>query len=247
MRLEKLLLLTASAREGGGELPLPVMVIIAMLCLMLPYLIRVKTGKSITEWLSFTAARDWIWSKIPFLQTDEEKAAAREKAKSKNAVSVSKQYGQKERSQAASSSAAASTQAQQVLSKKPEKAATNGMMQFVSDMLTFTRRRKLFVILPGNFMHDGKTAELTMLVITRARAVGVLCYASIGDVHCRKDGGAWTCSELSTGCAIAYGRTRAEALEKARPYFDQVCMRITEDKMQSIRRMISAAYKGGAA
>lgn len=62
-----------------------------------------------------------------------------------------------------------------------------------------------------------------------------------------KSGGAWTCTELSTGCAIAYGRTRAEALEKARPYFDQVCMRITEDKMQSIRRMISAAYKGGAA
>lgn len=62
-----------------------------------------------------------------------------------------------------------------------------------------------------------------------------------------KSGGAWTCSELSTGCAITYGRTRAEALEKARPYFDQVCMRITEDKMQSIRRMINAAYKGGAA
>ena len=212
MGLERLFLLTAAAQEGGGELPLPVMVMIAMLCLMLPYLIRVKTGKSITEWLSFSAARDWIWSKIPFLQTDEEKAAAREKAKSKNAVSVSKQYGQKGRSQVASSSAASATQAQKVLSKKPEKAATNGMMQFVSDMLTFTRRRKLFVILPGNFMHDGKTAELTMLVITRARAVGVLCYASIGEVHCRKDGGAWT--EVRDGKTTSLGPLCTKAKEQ---------------------------------
>ena len=48
--LMRLYLLTA-AQERRGDPPLPVMVIIAMLLLMLPYLIRVKTGRSITEWL----------------------------------------------------------------------------------------------------------------------------------------------------------------------------------------------------
>ena len=62
-----------------------------------------------------------------------------------------------------------------------------------------------------------------------------------------KSDGAWTCSELSTGCAITYGRTRAEALEKARPYFDRVCKLILDEKMQPVRRMITAAYNGGAA
>lgn len=190
MGLERLFLLTAATQEGGGELPLPVMVIIAMLLLFLPYLIRVKTGKSVTEWLSFTAARDWIWSKIPFLQTKEEKEAAREKAKSKNAVASVRQYGQKGKS-AAGTSGGSATQAQKVLSKKPEKAASNGMMQFVSDALNYTRRKKLFLILPGNVQFRDQTASLTLLIVTRARVIGVLCYASLGSVHCRKDGGAW--------------------------------------------------------
>lgn len=62
-----------------------------------------------------------------------------------------------------------------------------------------------------------------------------------------KSGGAWTCTELSTGCAIAYGRTRADALEKARPHFDEVCLKIIDEKMRGLREMISAAYKGATA
>ena len=59
-----------------------------------------------------------------------------------------------------------------------------------------------------------------------------------------KNGAVWTCTELSTGCAITQGRTRADALEKARPYFDKVCKMIINDKMRPLRDMISAAYAG---
>lgn len=52
----------------------------------------------------------------------------------------------------------------------------------------------------------------------------------------------WTCTELSTGCKIADGTTRADALENARPYFDMVCKRITDEKLQGLRGIISAAY-----
>ena len=202
----RLYLLTA-AQERSGDPPLPVMVIIAMLLLMLPYLIRVKTGRSITEWLSFSAARDWIWSKLPFGKDEKKKGTAAETAKSRNAVAVSKNFGQKGKN------GSSQTQAQRVLDKKPEKAASNGMMQFVSDALNYTRRKKLFLILPGNVQYQEQTAELTMLVVTRARVIGVLCYAGTGRVHCRKDGGAWQetrgnkTTSLGPLCTIAREQT----------------------------------------
>lgn len=57
----------------------------------------------------------------------------------------------------------------------------------------------------------------------------------------------WTCTELSTGCKIAEGRTRADALENARPLFDKVCETIIRDDMRRLRDMIETAYKAGAA
>ena len=56
----------------------------------------------------------------------------------------------------------------------------------------------------------------------------------------------WTCTELSTGCKIADGRTRADALENARPLFDKVCKKIISDDMRPIREMIDLAYKAAA-
>lgn len=59
-----------------------------------------------------------------------------------------------------------------------------------------------------------------------------------------KTGAVWTVSELSTGCKITDGRTRAEAMENARPHLDRVRKLITEKYMQTARDTISAAYAG---
>ena len=52
--------LSASAREDAGGLSLPVMTIIAMLLLMLPYLIRRYSGRSVTELLRPSALLNGI-------------------------------------------------------------------------------------------------------------------------------------------------------------------------------------------
>lgn len=62
-----------------------------------------------------------------------------------------------------------------------------------------------------------------------------------------KSGAVWICSELSTGCRIAEGKTRAAALDNARQYFDLVCKRILDNDMKRLRDMITAAYKASAA
>lgn len=59
-----------------------------------------------------------------------------------------------------------------------------------------------------------------------------------------KNGATWTVTELSTGCKITEGRTRADAMENARPYLDRVRKLITETYMQAARDTISAAYAG---
>lgn len=52
----------------------------------------------------------------------------------------------------------------------------------------------------------------------------------------------WTVTELSTGCKITEGRTRADAYENARPHLDEIRMKITDKKMEKLRGIISAAY-----
>lgn len=59
-----------------------------------------------------------------------------------------------------------------------------------------------------------------------------------------KTGTTWTVTELSTGCKITEGRTRADAMENARPYLDKVRKMITENYMQTARDTINAAYAG---
>ena len=59
-----------------------------------------------------------------------------------------------------------------------------------------------------------------------------------------KTGTTWTVTELSTGLKITDGRTRADAMENARPWLDKAKMMILDKRMQAARDMISAAYAG---
>lgn len=55
--------------------------------------------------------------------------------------------------------------------------------------------------------------------------------------------GNWIVSELSTGVKIIEGRTRKEAIERAKPYLQQTKELIsTRERLKKAREVIKAAY-----
>lgn len=62
-------------------------------------------------------------------------------------------------------------------------------------------------------------------------------------LHRWDNSGNWIVSELSTGVKIIEGRTRKEAIEKARPYFEMTKKLInTRKQLKKAREVIKAAY-----
>lgn len=94
------------------------------------------------------------------------------------------------------------------------------------------KKTKFYILV----MENGKTA-------TR-RVDGYADYICGLPIGLHKTAAGWTVSELSTGLAIRTGRTRAAALENARPLFDRVSENLLSDKFVKARKVISAAYAG---
>ncbi len=169
--MEPNLLLTVSEDSG---LSVPAMTVIALLLLMLPYLIRRYTGKSVTEWVRLSVIIDGIQSAADRVRfalfgktpPGEDAGAFAEKKKKQPAAAV------------------------------PEKSRSAGSVQseylrFIADAVNFGRRNKLFTIVPGNLRCGEEEADLTMIIVTHARVIGVMAIPSEGEITCAKNGTAW--------------------------------------------------------
>jgi len=169
-------LLSAPAR--GGSVGLPAMTIVAMLLLMLPYLIKRYSGRSVTELLRFSALLDGMVRLAETLR-----GALHIGPKRGDAASAAlSRMREADALRAAENRAAESDRSR---AKHRAESARNDYLKALSELLTFARRNRLFAVVPGNLAHQGRTAELDALVVTRARVVGVLTYSFGGTIECR--------------------------------------------------------------
>ena len=173
--------ISAAAREDAGGLSLPAMTIIAMLLLMLPYLIRRYSGKSVTELLRPSVLMDGAERLFGALRG-----------------ALLALFGLRCADRAAPPAArpsAETTQSGADGSRRRAANARNDYLKTMSDLLTFARRNRLFAIIPGNLAYQGRTAELDALLVTRARVVGILTYSYGGTIACGTDGKDWTVTD----------------------------------------------------
>ena len=170
--MHHLLLLTEMSTESApasssGDLPMPLMITIIILCLSLPYLIKRRTGKSLDEWLrSFTLLER-------LAKRSEKKKAAQEGGKGSTGKDAVSEAAEKKNA------------------KQEAKQARNNLMRFIMDVMNLGRRKKLFTIVPGSVRCGKETADLSMLLITRVRVIGISCYPLDGTIHCQPDGKQW--------------------------------------------------------
>lgn len=61
--------------------------------------------------------------------------------------------------------------------RKEQRDAQNDWMWFLKQLLDFARKNGLFLFVPGNIEWGGKSLDLTMILITRARTIGLTCLA----------------------------------------------------------------------
>ncbi len=199
--MDHVLLLAAQQGENSG-IPLPVMTIIALLLLMLPYLIRRYTGRSVTEWLrpsvifgAFERGADRVRSALfgnkagllgKKLGLDPEKVG---EAKAGPDGLTDKERADQE--------AAAVRAEEKARSARKQRAGSvqNDYLQTISRILTFARKNALFAIIPGNLAYQGKTADLTAILVTRSRVVGIMAYSFDGRILCRRDEENWQVQE----------------------------------------------------
>jgi hypothetical protein len=181
--------------EDSGLSP-AVMTIIALLLLMLPYLIRRYTGRSVTdlvhlpvlfEGLERLADRFRNLVRRPFGTKSGE--GKRSDGKGKTASEAGPDPAKEERKNR--SLEVKREYREKTLEKHRAGNVKNDYLQTVSRLLTFGRKKRLFTIFPGNLQHDGKTADLMAILVTRARVIGINAYGFDQTVHCRKDNGAW--------------------------------------------------------
>lgn len=192
--------ISASAREDAGGLSLPVMTIIAMLLLMLPYLIRRYSGKSVTELLRlstltdgvdrlFGALRGALLALFGLRRADRAEPPAR-----RAVAGAAKSETDGGRRRAAN--------------------ARNDYLRAMSDLLTFARRNRLFAIVPGNLACQDGTAELDALVVTRARVVGILAYSFGGTIACGAGGEDWTVTDGEGTRRLESPKRKADAQDE---------------------------------
>ena len=192
-----MMILLSAAREDSGGLSLPAMTIIAMLLLMLPYLIKRYTGHSVTELLRLSS----------LIRGMESVAASARRTL----------FGKKDRTD--SGSAAERTKKHAAKKLQPDEAARqntlqkqragnirNDYLQAISEILNFARKNRLFTIIPGNVESGGETADLAVILVTKARAVGIAAYGFDGKILCRKDAEEWQQQEApqtrKIGCLV---------------------------------------------
>lgn len=187
--------LSASAREDAGGLSLPVMTIIAMLLLMLPYLIRRYSGRSVTELLRPSALLNGIDNLAARLRG---RLFGRGKAQRGGAELSRPREAENERSRA----------------RRRAENARNDYLKALSELLAFTRKNHLFAVVPGNLAYQGKTAELDALIVTRAKIVGILAYSFGGTIECRSDGEDWQVTDEEGARALGSPVREADAQDE---------------------------------
>ena len=163
---ERLLL---SVKPASGDLPLPVMTIIALLLLVLPYLIYRYTGKSVTDYLRLS---------VLIRKINELGDRLRGALTGKKTVPV-----EREKKVLPGSTPSG------VQSRKKNYAQAD-YLRFISRLLDYARKNRLFAIVPGNIRQGGKTAEFAALLVTKKRVIGIMAYAYDGEISCR-EGGQW--------------------------------------------------------
>ena len=184
-----------TGNENTGLSP-AAMTIIALLLLMLPYLIKRYTGRSVTDLL-----------RLPVLLEGLERLADkfRNLVRRPFGTGGGPQGHADERGKAAADSGKALTDAEKknrsdevrreyqekTLEKRRAGNIKNDYLQAASRLLTFARKKRLFTIFPGNIQYGGKTADLMAILVTRARVIGINAYGFDQTVLCRKDNGTW--------------------------------------------------------
>ena len=197
--MKNMLLLSAGGVKE--ELPLPVMTVIALLLLMLPYLIYRYTGKSVTEWLRLS---------VLIRKAESMADALREKLlvkKSSRKTSAAKT--QKMASTAAASKKALAKPADRSLDNR-NRSVQRDYLRFLSRLLDHARKNRLFAIVPGNLNVDGQPAQLAAILVTRSRVIAVMAYAFGGEIRSGKDG-KWQAKE--SGSFRPIGDPSSETLE----------------------------------
>ena len=175
--MKNMLLLSAGGVKE--ELPLPVMTVIALLLLMLPYLIYRYTGKSVTEWLRLS---------VLIRKAESMADALRE-------TLFGKKSSRKTTTAKAQKPASAASAGVKALAKPADRSLDNrnrsvqrDYLRFLSRLLDHARKNRLFAIVPGNLNVDGQTAQLAGILVTRSRVIAVMAYAFGGQIRCGKDG-----------------------------------------------------------
>lgn len=169
---------TFTKHAVSGEIPLPVMTIIAFLLLMLPYLIYRYTGKSVTEWLRLSVLIDGInrLGERRKGRREGSRGAAEKQKDSETGKRQPKKHKKPSPAEGASEGARVCMQ--------------TDYLGFISDILRFARKNRLFAVVPGDICYGGQTAHLTALLITRARIIAIMAYAFDGPI--KPDGtGKW--------------------------------------------------------
>ena len=155
--------------------PVPVMVLVVVLCLSLPYLIRRKTGKSLNELLASFTLISWLtrrYEKKNGLKPDEKTAR-------KNAARAAekKELDEKDRI------------------RRQQHKDNQEWLRFIKETVDFARKNRLFVLVPGNITAGSRKAEYTLLLITRARVIGVMGEMVSGKIICHEKQKQWTCKQ----------------------------------------------------
>ena len=212
--------LLSAGREGGG-LSAPAMTIIAMLLLMLPYLIKRYTGKSVTDLFrlsvilgAFEKLADKLRARVPGGGVLLRKAGIQDDGKNSGKGTKSRTAG---KDAAGGGPEDAGGEAQDVSGKdtaggeasgdSPDKVKEefrsrtrekrragnmqNDYLQAIARIFNFARKKRLFEIVPANIQHGGRISDLAAIFVTKSRAVGVAAYSFDGKIICRRDGGAW--------------------------------------------------------
>ena len=191
MRMAALL----NAEQNTGGLSVPAMTIIAMFLLMLPYLIKRYTGKSVTDLVRFSAILDALEKgadKLRSLVGLGKKTGGRKQAEGKQPGGQNPE--KTKRSIAEKNQADRVKQEYRERSQAKHRAGNqkNDYLQALARILTFARKKRLFVMVPGNVQQNGKTSELAAILVTRSRIIGISAYSFDGKIVCRKDNGSWS-------------------------------------------------------
>ena len=211
-------MLMQMGNEDSGLSP-AVMTIIALLLLMLPYLIKRYTGRSVTdlvhlpvlfEGLERLADRFRNLVRRPFGKGSGERKQADkpEKTASKAGPDPAKEERKKK-------SLEVKREYQEKTQEKHRAGnVKNDYLQTASRLLTFGRKKKLFTVFPGNLSHEGKTADLMAILVTRARVIGINAYGFDQTVLCRNDNGVW--QQVSGSTKKLIGNLNAENAQQDR-------------------------------